>query len=144
MLQDMKERRIIEKSTSAWLSPTVLVNKPDGTRRMCLDYRKVNTHLATDIYPLPRLDELVEQTSGNQYYTTLDLREAYFQVMSHEGSRDLTAFSDGVSLYRFQRLPFGLSCFPATFSRQMEAIITPPNDRRLVKKLFGWYYPLGS
>ena len=67
MLQDMEERGIIEKSTSAWLSPIVLVNKPDGTKRMCLDYRKVNIHLATDIYPLPRLDELVEQGAGNQY-----------------------------------------------------------------------------
>ncbi len=76
MLQDMEKRGIIEKSTSAWMSPIILVNKPDGTKRMCLDYHKVNTHLATDIYPLPRLDELVEQASGNQYYTTLDLKKS--------------------------------------------------------------------
>ncbi len=53
MLQDMEDRQI-EKSTSAWLSPIVLVNKPDGSKRMCLDYRHVNKHLATNIYPLPR------------------------------------------------------------------------------------------
>ena len=125
MMEGMEKRGIIEKSTSAWLSPIVLVNKPDGTKRMCLDFRKVNTHLATDIYPLPRLDELVEQATGNQYYTTLDLKEAYFQIMLHEDSRDLTAFSDGVSLYRFRRLPFGLSCSPAIFSRQMASLLTP-------------------
>jgi len=125
MLSDMEKRGIIETSTSAWLSPIVLVNKPDGTKRLCLDYRKVNTHLATDIYPLPRLDELVEQAAGNQFYTTLDLKDAYFQVMLHENSRDLTAFSDGVSLYRFRRLPFGLSCSPAIFSRQMATMLAP-------------------
>ncbi len=59
MLQDMEDRQIIEKSTSAWLSPIVLVNKPGGSKRMCLDYHHVNKHLATDIYPLPRLEELV-------------------------------------------------------------------------------------
>ncbi len=60
MLQDMEDRRIIEKSISAWLSPIVLVNKPDGSKRMCLDYHHVNKHLTTDIYPLPRLEELVD------------------------------------------------------------------------------------
>ncbi len=79
----------------------------------------MNKHLSTDIYPLPRLDELVEQAAGNQYYVTLDLKEAYFQILLDEDSQDLTAFSDGVSLYRFRRLPFGLSCAPAVFSRQI-------------------------
>ena len=51
MLEDMEDRKIIERSTSAWLSPIVLVNKPDGSKRMCLDYRHVNKHLSTDIYP---------------------------------------------------------------------------------------------
>ncbi len=74
MLQDMGDRQIIEKSTSAWLSPIVLVNKPDGSKRTCLDYRHVNKHLATDIYPLPRLEELVDQTAGHNFYATLDMR----------------------------------------------------------------------
>ena len=131
MLTDMEERDIIEKSTSAWLSPIVLVNKPDGSKRMCLDYRHVNKHLATDIYPLPRLEELVEQAAGHQHYATLDMKEAYFLILLEENSRDLTAFSDGVTLYRFKRLPFGLSCSPAIFTRHMASLLTP-----LVKK--GW------
>ena len=123
MLEDMEAREIIEKSTSAWLSPIVLVSKPDGSKKMCLDYRKVNIHLANDIYPLPRLDELVEQVSGQAFYTTLDLKEAYFQVTIKENSRGITTFSDGISLYRFRRLPFGLSCSPAIFSQQMASIL---------------------
>ncbi len=116
MLKDMEERDIIEQSTAAWLSPIVLVNKPDGSKRMCLDYRQVNKHLATDIYPLPRLEELVDQAGvtsttakrvkslgRDQYYVTLDMREAYFQLMLDEDSWDLTIFSHGVTLYRFKQ-----------------------------------------
>ncbi len=62
---------------------------------MCLDYRHVNKHLATDVYPLPRLEELVDQAAGHNFYATLDMREAYFQIILDENSRDLTAFSDG-------------------------------------------------
>ena len=51
IIKDMLEKRVIEPSTAAWLSPMVLVNKPDGSKRLCLDYRKVNEHLETDIYP---------------------------------------------------------------------------------------------
>ncbi len=125
MLKDMEERGIIEPSTATWLSPTVLVNKPDGSKRMCLNYRQVNKHLATDIYPLPRLEELVDQAAGQQYYVTLDMREADFQLMLDEESRDLTTFIDGVTLYRFKGLPFGLNCSPAIFSRRMASLLAP-------------------
>ncbi len=91
---------------------------------MCLDYRQVNKHLATDIYPLPRLEELVDQAAGHQYYVTLDMHEAYFQLMLDEDSRDLTTFSDGVTLFRFKRLPFGQNCSPAIFSRRMASLLT--------------------
>ena len=131
LLNEMEEKAIIEPSTAAWLSPIVLVKKPDGTSRLCLDYRAVNTHLAADIYPLPRLEELVEMAAGHKYYATLDLKEAYYQVTLHEDSRDLTTFSDGVSLYRFRKLPFGLSCSPAIFSRQIAQVLAP-----LIKQ--GW------
>lgn len=131
MLEDMESKNIIESSTAAWLSPIVLVRKPDNSQRMCLDYRKVNTHLQIDIHPLPKLEELVESASGNQYYASLDMKDAYYQVELDEDSRDLTTFSDGVSLYRFKRLPFGLSCSPAIFSRVIGNILAP-----LVKK--GW------
>ena len=131
LLNEMEEKGIIEPSTAAWLSPIVLVKKPDGSSRMCLDYRAVNTHLAVDIYPLPRLEELVETAAGQKWYATLDLKDAYYQVTLHEDSRDITTFSDGVSLHRFRKLPFGLACSPAIFSRQIAQILAP-----LIKK--GW------
>ena len=125
MLEEMEAKGIIETSTAAWLSPIVLVSKPDNSKRMCLDYRRVNTHLQVDIHPLPLLEEMVESAAGNCYYASLDMKDAYYQVELDEESRDLTTFSDGVSLYRFKRLPFGLSCSPAIFSRVMGTILAP-------------------
>ena len=125
ILKNLEERGIIESSTAAWLSPIVLVNKPGGEKRLCLDYRKVNKQLAMDIHPLPKLDELVESVSGNDFYATLDMKDAYYQVALDQASRDLTTFSDGISLYRFRRLPFGLSCSPAIFARQMNQALAP-------------------
>ncbi len=121
----MEDRQITEKSTSTWVSTIVLVNKPDGSKRICLDYRHVNKHLTTDIYPLPRLVELVDQAAGHNFFATLDMREVYFQIILDENSRNLTVFSDGVTLYIFRRLPFGLSCFPAIFTRHMAALLSP-------------------
>ncbi len=90
-----------------------------------LDYRKVNQHLSVDTHPLPKLDELVESAAGNSYYATLDMKDAYYQVMLDEASRDLTTFSEGVALYRFKRLPLGLSCSAAIFARQLAQVLSP-------------------
>ena len=123
MLTEMEDKGVIEKSRAAWLSPIVLVSKADGGKRLCLDFRRVNEHLETDLYPIPRVEELVERVAGKKYYASLDLKDAYFQITLHPDSRDLTTFSDGVQLYRFTRLPFGLSCAPAIFTRQMVEIL---------------------
>ncbi len=92
---------------------------------MCLDYWKVNQQLVTDIHPLPNLEELVEHVAGSEFYVTLDLKNAYYQVMLDESSRDLTTFSEGINLYRFKRLPFGLSCSASIFVRQLQGALAP-------------------
>ncbi len=92
---------------------------------MCLDYRKANKQLTTDIHPLPNLEELVDNMAGNQYYATLAMKEAYYQVLLNEESRDLSTFFEGINLYRFKRLPFGLSCSAYIFVRQLQAAMAP-------------------
>ncbi len=67
----------------------------------------------------------MDQAAGHQSYVTLDMRDAYFRLMLYEDSRDLTTFSDGVTLYRFKRLLLGLNCSPAIFSRSMASLLTP-------------------
>ncbi len=71
--------------------------------------------------------------SGNDYYATLDLKEAYYQVSLDQESRDLTPFSDGISLYRFKRLPFGPSCSPGVFARQINQVLAPLLKENWVK-----------
>lgn len=72
--------------------------------------------------------------AGKKYYATLDLKDAYLQVILDEDSSD--TFSDRVSLYRFKRLPFGLSCSPAIFSRQMTQLLAPLMKQGWVKNYF--------
>lgn len=125
LITNMLEKGVIEESTAAYLAPIVLVKKPDGSRRMCIDYRGLNQNLKMDLQPLPRLDELVESSAGRSFYCNLDLRDAYYQVKLDSESRDLTTFSDGLNLYRFCRLPFGLSVSPAIFTRKIQEVLAP-------------------
>ncbi len=94
-------------------------------KRMCLDYRHVKKHLTTDINLLPRLAELIVQAANHKYCVTLDMKDAYIQILLDPKNRDLTTFNDGVSLCKFRRLPFGLNYSLAIFSRCMAAILAP-------------------
>ncbi len=63
--------------------------------------------------------------AGNKYYATLDLKDAYYQVLLDEETRDLTTFTEGINLYRFKRLPFHLSCSASVFIRQLNTALAP-------------------
>ncbi len=89
--------------------------------------------MVTDIHPLPNLKELVEHVAGNQCYATLDLKDAYYQVMLDEERRALTTFSEGISLYRFKRLSVGLSCSASIFVRQLQGALAPVLKQGWVK-----------
>ena len=126
LVDDMKEKDVIEPSSSAWLSPIVLVSKPNSSsKRFCIDFRRINTQLRIDLGVLPKLDELIEAAAGHRYYITVDLKEAYYQVVLDEESRDITTFSDGCNLHRFKRLPYGLSSSSAVFSRALAVVLAP-------------------
>ena len=125
MVDDMLKRDITGESTAVYLSPIVLVSNPDGSKRMCIDYRSVNQKNKQDIHPLPRLDEMVEDSAGKKFYFSLDMKDAYFQVKLDDKSRDVTTFSDGLNLYKFKILSFGLFVSPATFTRKMQEVLRP-------------------
>ena len=126
LVNDMLQKDVIELSTASWLSPIVLVSKPNSaSKRLCIDFRAVNTKLRVDLGVLPRLDELVEAAAGHRYYVTVDMKEAYFQVVLEEASRDITTFTDGCNLWRFKRLPYGLSSAAAVFSRSLAVVLSP-------------------
>ena len=98
----------------------MLVRKKDNTLRFCVDYRKVNELTKKDVYPLPRVDDNLENLSGSRWFSTLDLLSGYWQVEVAECDRDKTAFVMKEGLYEFKVMPFGLSNAPATFQRLMD------------------------
>ena len=88
----MEKSGIIEPSLSEWAAPIVLVKKKDGTLRFCVDYRKLNSLSQANAYPMPRIDELIDQLGQAKYVTTLDLTRGYWQVPVAEKAREKTAF----------------------------------------------------
>lgn len=80
IIKEMYEKGVIEKSQSPWVSPAVMVKKKDGTLRLCIDYRKLNAITIKDSYPMPRIDEILDQLAGNVWFSTIDLKAGYWQV----------------------------------------------------------------
>lgn len=114
---------IIEPSESPWASPVVPVRKPDGSLRLCIDYRRLNAVTKPDRFPLPNLTESVYSLHGTKYMTSLDLVRGFYQVPIEKESRELTAFTTPKGHYQFKRLSFGLINAPSAFQREMQRVL---------------------
>ena len=93
-LQMMQETGVIQPSSSPWASPIVVVRKKDGSHRLCVDYRQLNFVTKPDSYPLPRIDDLLDQLGQSHCFSTLDLASGYWQIRMHKYSIPKTAFVD--------------------------------------------------
>ena len=101
----------------------VIIKKKDDTIRLCVDYRRLNAMTQVDAYPMPRIDDILDQVGQARYITTLDLAKGYWQVPVAEEDRTKTAFITPRGLYQFKMMPFGLCGAPATFQRMMDQVI---------------------
>lgn len=124
-MQELLENNIVEHSNSPWNSPVLIVDKkpgPNGEKkhRMVIDFRKLNAQTLGDAYPLPRIDDILDQLSRAKYFSTLDLASGYHQVQIAEEDREKTVFSTSLGHLHFKRMAFGLKGSPATFQRLMD------------------------
>ncbi|XP_078237011.1 uncharacterized protein LOC144584564 [Pogona vitticeps] len=127
-LDEMLRENIIVPSSSPWSSPIVLVDKPDGSIRFCVDYRKLNRVTTPDAYPMPRLDNLIETIGGCRFISSLDLVKGYWQLRIDPRDQEKTAFCSPFGLYEFRVLSFGLRNAPATFQRLMDQTLVGLSD----------------
>lgn len=120
----MLEKGVIERSTSPWSSPTIIVKKKDGKPRFCNDCRKLNEASEKDAYPLPYISHILDQLRQANYFSTIDLKQGYWQVPLTPESKPLTAFTvSGRDLFQYRVMPFGLHSTPATFQPLLDLVI---------------------
>jgi len=131
-INKMLKDGIIKKSEGPWASPVVIVKKKDGSKRFCIDYRKVNNITITDAHPLPRIDDLLEQFREANWFSSIDLASGYWQIEMDEKDREKTAFSCHLGLFEFNVMPFGLKNAPPTFQRMMNEILAEWLDEFVV------------
>jgi hypothetical protein len=126
---------VVEPSNSPYSSPVVPVRKKDGTVRLCIDYRKLNRVTIPDKFPVPNLTDSIFGLKGNVYFTTLDMVKGYYQIPLDEESRKYTAFSTQRNHWQFKRLSFGLCNAPASFQREIQAVLAPFPSSKVIAYL---------
>ena len=119
----MEKNCVIEKSESEWASPIVIVRKKDGGVWLCVDYRKLNHVTKFDAYPMPRIEELLDEFGNAKYITTIDLAKGYWQVPLENADQKKKAFTTPNELYQLITMPVGLSGAPATFQRMIDKVL---------------------
>ena len=125
MLDEMLAKGYIRKSKSPVASPCFFVKKKDGKRRLVVDWRRINDITIKDQYPLPRIDDIMNQLRGSKIFTKLDLKAGYNLVRIREGDEWKTAFRTCFGLFEFCVMHFGFANAPACFQRFMSDILAP-------------------
>ncbi|KAF0712282.1 hypothetical protein AaE_012068, partial [Aphanomyces astaci] len=114
---------LIRPSKSPWASPVLMIRKPDGSIRFCIDYRKLNSVTVKDSYPMPRIDDLLDVLGRAKLFSTMDIASGYWNVPMSQGSIEKTAFTCKYGLYEWLVMPFGLCNAVPCFERLMEHIL---------------------
>lgn len=122
-IRKLLENDIIQESHSPYATPIVLVRKKDGSLRLCVDYRKLNTKTVRDQFPLPRIEESIDAIGGAQWFSTMDLASGFNQVAMDAEDRHKTAFTTPFGIFEYNRMPMGLTNAPATFQRLMQTCL---------------------
>jgi hypothetical protein len=114
-IDSMVAKGFIRPSKSPFGSPVLFVKKPDGSFRLCVDYRKLNEITIKNRYALPLMSELFDRLKNAKYYTRLDMADAYNQLRIAAGDEYKTAFRTRYGHFEYLVMPFGLTNAPASF-----------------------------
>jgi transposase InsO family protein len=123
-LRQMVADDVIEAiESSRYVSPIVVVPKKSGNIRLCVDFRKLNSYIVPDPFPVTCVDDLLAKVKKASMFSVIDLKAAFHQIPLHVDSRDYTAFVTHLGTYRFKKLPFGLANSPAIFNRIVSDVL---------------------
>ncbi|GBG66525.1 hypothetical protein CBR_g63107 [Chara braunii] len=118
-IREFEANRWIEPATGPWSFPVVLVPKKNGSVRICIDYRKLNDITIKDVYPLPRIDDLLDAIGCANYFSKFDIQHRFHHILVKEEDRPKTAFVLFEGTWQWVRCPMGICNAPATFQRAM-------------------------
>ena len=128
-IDELKEKGFIQESVSPWGAPVIFVDKRDGGKRMCRDYRKLNDVTIKNKYPLPRIQDLFDQVKGAGVFSKIDLRSGYHQIKIKREDVSKTAFVSRYGHHEYLVVPFGLTNAPAIFMNLMNKIFVKYLDK---------------
>ncbi|XP_076288208.1 uncharacterized protein LOC143212853 [Lasioglossum baleicum] len=124
ILDDLLREGTIRPSNSPYASPIVLVRKKNGEIRLCVDYRELNKHTIRDNFPVPLIDDCLDQLRDKKYFTKLDLKNGFHHVKVTESSVKYTSFITPLGQYEYLKMPFGLTNAPRIFQRFLDEIFS--------------------
>lgn len=131
-LKSLLEAGVIRESESPYSSPIVVVRKKNGDVRLCVDYRKLNSHTIKDAYALPNVEEAFSALTGSKWFSVMDLKSGYYQIEMEEEDKQKTAFVCPLGFWEFNRMPQGITNAPSTFQRLMEKCMKDINLKEVL------------
>ena len=131
-LHELLDKGFIRPSTSPWGAPVLFAKKKDKTLRLSIDFRQLNRVTVKNRYPLPRIDDLLDQLRGVQVYSKKDLRTGYHQLRVRETDIPKTTFKTRYGHFEFTVMPHGLTNAPTAFMDLMHRVFQPYLDQFVV------------
>lgn len=124
-IQELLDAGVIQKSSSPFSSPALLVKKKDDMWRLCIDYRCLNSMTVVSKYPVPIINELLDELAGAKWFSKLDLRTGFHQIRMAEGEEYKTTFQTYSGHWEYHAMPFGVAGGPATFNGAITTTLKP-------------------